>query len=160
MTQSSGGQLYIVALTLADLYRTYDNMKGMDDGVRKAVLSSIQGRWKDKNTDQEAFILSVILNPYIRESHFNPKSEYSTPPGIYNLVTRMWKRIYRCEPEESLETVVGDYIHRRDQFSDDEMQLDYHKRHLNSVRAQLAGLLQPDPLTGRSSQYPGRLEGY
>jgi hypothetical protein len=134
MTQGTRGRLCHVALTLANLYRMYSQEKSLDEGVRKCLLESIKKRWA--KTDQDSFILGVILNPYIRTSLFKPESSYSTLEGVHSLVKRMWERFFPDqEYDDNSGNVIKEYYNRNGEFSDKKMLLDVHKKNAKNVRA-------------------------
>jgi hypothetical protein len=116
-------------LTLANLYRIYsldnddyDYVIEVDDEVRDCLLGSINKRWL--KSDQDSFLLAVILNPYIRTSLFKRTFTFATPSGVYSLVKRMWTRFFPKKYDAFLFEAVGDYCRREGAFSDDDMHLE------------------------------------
>ena len=63
--------------------------------VRLDMLKAIEARWS--RADQDAFIATVILNPFYKTSLFK-QADVFTVAGIYTLLKRLWTRFYNEEP--------------------------------------------------------------
>jgi len=122
LTQAESTRLDHVLLTLGNLFRIYNNMEDHDSDVKEGIQASLEKRWA--KADQDAFILGVFFNPYIRADLFNRKIIQFTPAGIYGIVKRMYKRVFREEPDFDLHAACMDYYKCRAEFSDDAMHLD------------------------------------
>jgi hypothetical protein len=131
VTQGSRGALYSVALTLAGLYRDYKLNRSLPADVRDCLLSSIEKRWA--KTDQDSFLAAVILNPYLRLQPFKPGCRYSAPAGVYELMTRLWKRFFPMEYDNEFWNVVIDYCACRGTFSKKAMYLHERQDHVPRV---------------------------
>jgi hypothetical protein len=126
MTQGSRGALYSVVLTLANLHRIYKSDRSLDANVKKCLLESIEKRWA--KTDQDSFLASVILNPYIRQRLFK-KGGYSSIKSVYHLFKRLLQRFFDKEDDGTFLQAVTDYCRAEGQFSTEEMFLQNHKDH-------------------------------
>ncbi|KAI9066067.1 hypothetical protein FKP32DRAFT_1646435 [Trametes sanguinea] len=123
--QASHARLDHVLLTLANLYRMY-GADGVEEDVREHMRSRLELRWKKgAGKDQSLFILAVFLNPYIRGYCFN--RAVLPPATLYRLATEAFTRFYGCAPDPAFTDALVDYSQRQGEFSDERMQLDYHK---------------------------------
>ncbi|KAF8844642.1 hypothetical protein BDN67DRAFT_666973 [Paxillus ammoniavirescens] len=94
-TQSDFTRLDVVLATLVNLYRQFLEPT-LDLAVRTAVLASIEKRWA--KSDQQIFILALVLNPYIRASAFSRTSPYRMPDKLWDLARKAFLRFYGVEP--------------------------------------------------------------
>ena len=129
-TQAENTRLDHVLLTLGNLFHIYDNMDDADHDVKDGIKASLEKRWA--KADQDVFILAVFFNPYIRADLFSRKIIQLTPAGMYGIVKRMYKRVFREEPEFGLHVACMDYYKCRSEFSDDAM-------HLNDLEEAVKG---------------------
>ncbi|KAJ7135463.1 ribonuclease H-like domain-containing protein [Mycena crocata] len=67
--QSPHCRLDTVLLTLANLFRMFNNLAVSDVIVKRALHASLEQRWG--KTDQQLMILGVFFNPYLRARCFN-----------------------------------------------------------------------------------------
>jgi hypothetical protein len=89
------------------------------------VLRSLELRWS--KADQEPFILCVFLNPYIRCRLFNPSNLDFCQTRLYNVVERVFERVFRKPADQGLFEAFTKYYGYEDQFSNEEWRLQYHK---------------------------------
>jgi hypothetical protein len=122
LTQAEHTRLDHVLLTLGNLYRIYNEMDDTDSETKECIHASLEKRWA--RADQDAFILAVFFNPYIRADLFNRKIIQFTPAGIYGIVKRMYKRVFREDPDFDLHSACMDYYKCREEFSDEAMHLE------------------------------------
>ncbi|KAJ6622653.1 hypothetical protein B0H10DRAFT_2431808 [Mycena sp. CBHHK59/15] len=64
-----------------------------DSGVR-AVLDSLEKRWKNAGREQEVFIAAVLLNPYFKNSPFSHLPILNRA-GIDLTFERLWSRFFK-----------------------------------------------------------------
>ncbi|KDQ53017.1 hypothetical protein JAAARDRAFT_137924, partial [Jaapia argillacea MUCL 33604] len=119
-TQANHARLDVVLLTLANLYQLF-SLPNMDPNVSKQVLESLEKRWS--NTDQEIFILAVVLNPYLRNQCFHPNSPFRTEAQLWMVTKRAFVRFFSQEPDLEFSLGFADYIHNCGDFSDEAMLL-------------------------------------
>lgn len=121
MAQGPRGSLSYVALTIANLYRVYLQDDSINDKVQRCLLDSISRRWA--KTDQDSFILAVILNPYIRTSLFKPESGYCTIDNVQSLMERMYIQFFSEAPDSEFVRSVGQYYRHEGLWSPESMLL-------------------------------------
>jgi hypothetical protein len=121
ITQAANTRLDHVLLTLGNLWRIYSALADSDRAVRECIHQSLEKRWA--KADQDAFILAVFFNPHIRADLFGHGIIQFTPAGVYGLVRRMYKRVFREDPDFELHAACMDYYKAREEFSDDAMHL-------------------------------------
>ncbi|KAF7333128.1 hypothetical protein MVEN_02378300 [Mycena venus] len=117
--QSPHCRLDTVLLTLANLFRIFDNLPSHDAIVKKTLHDSLERRWG--KADQQLMILGVFFNPYILTRSFN--REQLNANSMFHLV--------RCAYERLLgQDAVGDidfsntfraYYDSMGEFSDEAM---------------------------------------
>lgn len=90
--------------------------------VKECLLASIQKRWL--KTDQDSFILAVILNPYIPTTLFKKSNTYATSAGVYGLVRRLWARFFPRRHDSDLFDAALQYYDKEGIFTDDAMLLE------------------------------------
>ena len=88
VTQATNTRIDHVVLTLGNLYRIYDNAD-LEGPLRDRVLWSLLKRWKA--ADQDVFILSVVLHPWIR-GHCLSKG--ISPMTLFNMANRVFTRLF------------------------------------------------------------------
>ncbi|KAF8151632.1 ribonuclease H-like domain-containing protein, partial [Crassisporium funariophilum] len=107
--QASFCRLDIVLLTFGSLIATYRTMNEPEDlpGVT-AIIESIERRWS--KTDQEAFIIALIMNPFYGRSPL-AKSRHFNNAGIINLMGRVFERVNETETVSTeFYTQLGNYL--------------------------------------------------
>lgn len=89
-------------------YNDLRDKRGGDRVACNAVLNSLEKRWA--NSDQDVLIAAVILNPFFKNTPFNPLSRFQ-PGNIYNLLLILWNRFFPEKPSPpSLFKNVLDYL--------------------------------------------------
>ena len=73
--------------TLTKEYRDLQVTDGNDEGVIDAMLKSIEKRWKS-TTDQEIFILTIILHPALKLAPFSAAASLSR--------ASIWYLVHAC----------------------------------------------------------------
>ncbi|KAM5544107.1 hypothetical protein V8D89_002293 [Ganoderma adspersum] len=108
--QTNHTRLDHVLMSFANLYWIYDRDSVESDGAGK---------------EQEAFILALFLNPYVRGYCFN--QETINGADILDIASHLFKRFFGCSPDTTFTGALLNYSQRRGEFSDSRMQLAYHK---------------------------------
>ncbi|EUC55524.1 hAT family dimerization protein [Rhizoctonia solani AG-3 Rhs1AP] len=114
VAQAADTRLYHILITLGRLYQLF-NDPSVDPEVRACVLASIELRWR--KADQDAFILAVFFNPYIRCRLFNPSSPDFCANGLYTVVQRVFERVFQKTPDSGLFEGFMSYYNWSDEFS-------------------------------------------
>lgn len=125
VAQAEGTRLDHILVTLGNLYRIF-NSSNIDSSIRECVLRSLELRWS--KADQEPFILCVFLNPYIRCQLFNPSSTDFCQTRLYDVVERVFERVFRKCADPGLLQAFTKYYGFEDQFSDLAWRLQHHKQ--------------------------------
>jgi hypothetical protein len=131
MTQGARGSLSYVALTIANLYRTYLYDDSLNEDVQRCIIDSIEKRWG--KTDQDSMLLAVILNPYIRHTLFKQRSGYYALIDVHRLLERMWKRFFPEPCDPSFFRAVGMYYRRQGKWSDEDMLLHHYTKEVRTI---------------------------
>ncbi|RXW12099.1 hypothetical protein EST38_g13755, partial [Candolleomyces aberdarensis] len=112
--QAPNTRLFQVLLTLGNLYRIFsDPSIGTD--VQNAVISSLEKRWAA--ADQDVFILSVVLNPYVRDRCFASGNAALTRSGLSSIARRVCERVLRLKCGPQFMEAFIDYLAERCEFS-------------------------------------------
>lgn len=95
-----------------------------DESVRRCVKASLEKRWA--KTDQEAFILAVFFNPYIRDRLFSGDLSALTRAGILGMLRRMFERVFPKEERQAADfsKAFSEYCDAKGDFSAEHMDLD------------------------------------
>ncbi|OBZ67907.1 hypothetical protein A0H81_12375 [Grifola frondosa] len=122
VTQSNNARLDVVLLTLGHLFMVYSNLAlTMDPTLRSRILESLEKRWA--KADQDAFIMAIVLNPYLRRDHFNPHNPMLTEAALWRIFKRVYARMIGGEPDLNLAAAFHEYLHRLGVWSDEGMEL-------------------------------------
>jgi hypothetical protein len=124
IAQTDFACLHVILLTLANLYRIFSSPE-MDPAVRDGVLASLDKRWA--NADQDIFILSLILNPYIRTDAFHTNSPFRTMRGVWPIFKAAYLWMYDVEPDLECQTALSQYLQRLGNWTDEGMSLKEHE---------------------------------
>lgn len=124
VTQASPTRLDHVLLTFANLHRIFSRLQEEGSSGAGAVLASLEKRWG--KTDQEAFILAVFYNPYIRDRLFSGEHTSLTKSGIFGMIRRMFERTFPGETRDvvSFSKAFNDYCDLQGDFSAESLDLD------------------------------------
>ncbi|CAE6409198.1 unnamed protein product [Rhizoctonia solani] len=114
VAQAADTRLHHILITLGRLYQFF-NHPSIGPEVRVCVLASIELRWR--KADQDAFILAVFFNPYIRCRLFSPSSPDFCANGLYTVVQRVFERVLQKAPESGLFEAFMSYYNWSDVFS-------------------------------------------
>jgi hypothetical protein len=119
-----------VLITLGQLYLDYCH-PDIDDAVHEKICLSLKTRttrWR--KADQDAFIMAVVLNPYLRNQCLNYEVAYLTAMGLSNIARQLYLRMFHVEaaPLEFF-SAFHDYLDDRCEFSAERMQLKEFKAH-------------------------------
>ena len=117
ITQATNTHIDHVALTLGNLYQIYNNTD-LDEPLRNQILWSLSKRWRA--ADQDIFILSMLLHPYIRGSCLSKSILHIT---LFNMANHVFKRLFECEPDLKFMDEFTDFCDRVGKFSDESMGL-------------------------------------
>lgn len=123
ITQASHTRLDHVLLTLANLFRLY-SLPTVRPSARDVLHASLEKRWK--KADQDAFILAVLFNPYLRARSFNK----AVLPGnvLVGIAKKMFRRLFQTDPGHGFTMAVFDYTEGCCEFSDEVMHLVDHRQ--------------------------------
>jgi hypothetical protein len=131
VAQAANTRLYHILITLGHLYQIFDDPH-IDPEVRTCVLASLELRWR--KADQDAFILAVFFNPYIRCRLFSPNSPDFCANGLYTVVRRVFERVFQKAPESGLFEAFISYYNWSNEFSADAWHLkEYLEMYKNEV---------------------------
>jgi hypothetical protein len=108
VTQAAGTRLDHVLVTLGNLYRIYATDTEIDEEVRHIITKSLEKRWA--KCDQDAFIVAVFLNPYIRAHLFNKNIHSLSKAGLYAVVKRVYTRVFRLKMDQVPSSLFADYL--------------------------------------------------
>jgi hypothetical protein len=117
VTQATNTRIDHVALTLGNLYRIYDNAD-LEGPLRDRVLWSLSKRWKA--ADQDVFILSVVLHPWIRGRCL---LKGISPMTLFNMANRVFTRLFEHEPDFNFMNEFTDFCDGLGKFSNESMGL-------------------------------------
>ncbi|KAI9457355.1 ribonuclease H-like domain-containing protein [Lactarius psammicola] len=117
ITQSSHCRLDEVLMTFASLVMQYSKLTDSKDMViRKALLESIEKRWEA--SDQNVFIASVILNPFLKTNPFKRDARLISLGAIHTLLSGLWTRFYPGDPcPDELYEEIHHYLGSSDFYS-------------------------------------------
>ncbi|CAE6478675.1 unnamed protein product [Rhizoctonia solani] len=116
VSQAPTTRLDHVLIELGRLYYTFSKF-AFNPAIIKCVLESLERRWG--KADQDAFILAVFLNPFIRARLFNPRNTLLNRWGLYGIVKRVFRRVFRQENDLELHEAFNDYYESRNEFHPD-----------------------------------------
>ncbi|KAJ7252919.1 ribonuclease H-like domain-containing protein [Mycena rebaudengoi] len=151
--QAPDCRLDTVLLTLANLFRIFNNLATEDAIVKKTMHASLERRWG--KTDQELMILAVFFNPYLRARSF--KRDVLPANKIFHLVRRAFQRLLGQDAAGDIEFLDAfrEYYNESGDFTSDSMWLegyaDYYKKAKKTV--DLVGIwksFEGESRTGRS----------
>jgi hypothetical protein len=116
-----------VLLTLGQLYHDYKHLD-IEDAVHEKIHLSLEMRWQ--KADQDAFIMAIVLNPYIRNRPLNREVVNLTPMGLSNIAKRLYMQVFQVNDAPlELFAAFHDYLDDRLEFSAERMQLKEFKAH-------------------------------
>ncbi|KAH9014996.1 hypothetical protein EDB85DRAFT_1814020, partial [Lactarius pseudohatsudake] len=117
ITQSSHCRLDEVLMTFASLAMQYSRLTDVDDAdVQKALLASIEKRWEA--SDQNVFVASVILNPFLKIDPFKRDARLISLGAIHTLLSSLWARFYPSDPcPDELYEEIRHYLSSSDFYS-------------------------------------------
>ena len=128
--QADGTRLDHVLLSLGKLYTGYRSIH--DDSANEEerycctlLMTSLESRWEA--ADQDLYVTAVILNPFVGQqrlcfSHTVPEWQHN---GLYIMLNRVYKRIFKEEAPGSLLEEWTDYRRRQGLFTGDKLQLQH-----------------------------------
>ena len=88
--------------------------KNGDEVSCQAIIASIEKRWK--NSDQAPFIASIILNPLLKTTPFQPHPSF-TLASIHQSLRSLFARFFPSEAPPQLFTEISEYLEGRGNFS-------------------------------------------
>ncbi|EUC55842.1 DUF659 family protein, partial [Rhizoctonia solani AG-3 Rhs1AP] len=124
VSQASSTRLDHILIELGRLYHAFSQL-GFNPKIREIVLESLERRWG--KADQDPFILAVFLNPFIRGRLFSRENTLLNRSGVYGVVKRVFRRIFRKENDLELYKAFLDYYEFRNEYSPDRW--DYREQH-------------------------------
>ena len=75
------------------------------------------------------FILAVFLNPFIRTRLFRRGNPRLTANELYNMATRVFKRVYQHEPHALFHSAFFDYFEENNEYAPERMNLKGFEQH-------------------------------
>lgn len=123
--QAPNTRLYTVLLTLGNLFRIFSQSNANPEVVAK-LLGSLEKRWDA--ADQDVFILSLVLNPYIRNACFAPGHPELSRSGLCAMAKRVCERTFDTQCNSDFTGAFMDYLHGREEFSAERMHLDHFEQ--------------------------------
>ncbi|KAF8146096.1 ribonuclease H-like domain-containing protein [Mycena galopus ATCC 62051] len=117
-------RLDTVLLTLANLFRIFNNLASEDAIVQSTLHASLERRWG--KTDQELMILAVFFNPYIRSRPFS--RDALTTNDMFHLGRRAFKHLLGMGANGNIAfgNTFRNYYNSAGQFSAEAMWLERH----------------------------------
>ncbi|PCH34787.1 hypothetical protein WOLCODRAFT_51179, partial [Wolfiporia cocos MD-104 SS10] len=94
--------------------------------ITRVIHESLEKRWKQ--TDQEVFILAVVLNPYLRTKCFRSGNAAITEASLSAMLGQCYQRMFGKAPDIYLFQAFTDYLHYLSEFSEDHMALEQLKQ--------------------------------
>ncbi|KDN35726.1 hypothetical protein RSAG8_11349, partial [Rhizoctonia solani AG-8 WAC10335] len=116
VSQAATTRLDHILIELGRLYNVFSRL-AFNPKMRDTALESLERRWG--KADQDPFILAVFLNPFIRGRLFSRDNTLLNRSGIYGVVKRVFRRIFRKENDLELYKAFLDYYEFRNEFSPD-----------------------------------------
>ena len=120
VTQGSDTRLGHVLVTLGHLHKVYSG-PDIEEQVRDKVLGSLERQWKA--ADQDIFILTIFLNPYICHHIFNKHT--LTVGQLIGMAHYAFKCFFKVDPMPKFTTGLINYANGRAEFSATAMLLDH-----------------------------------
>ncbi len=104
-------------MTFASLAMQYSRLTDAEDAaVQKALLASIEKRWEA--SDQNVFVASVILNPFLKTNPFKRDARLISLGAIHTLLSDLWTRFYPGDPcPDELYEEIRHYLSSLDFYS-------------------------------------------
>ncbi|KDN48405.1 hypothetical protein RSAG8_02997, partial [Rhizoctonia solani AG-8 WAC10335] len=103
VSQAPTTRLDHVLIELGRLYYTFSKF-AFNPAIIKCVLESLE---------------PVFLNPFIRARLFNPRNTLLNRWGLYGVVKRVFRRVFRQENDLELHEAFNDYYESRNEFHPD-----------------------------------------
>lgn len=131
-------------ITLGNLYRHFsDPLLTIEAALRSAVLNSLEKRWG--KADQDAFLLALVLNPYIRTKIFHPTNPLRTMAALWAIVRRCCDRFWDgLVPDHEFRRAFSDYLTGVGEWSDIGLCLDELKKGAAAeVRVSISNIFAP-----------------
>ncbi|KAI0308738.1 hypothetical protein OF83DRAFT_1073074, partial [Amylostereum chailletii] len=122
--QASYTRIDHVLLTIGNLFHIYEftTEPELDSMLQHAVTESLKKRWRNCKENQDVFILTTVLNPWIRHDPFN--HDIINPSIIWDILLRAIHQFYGKRYDMDFVKALEDYLNRRGKYSDEEMHLD------------------------------------
>ena len=89
VTEDVNVKLYHVLVTFGQLYFDYGH-PDIEPAVWEQVRKSLDMRWQ--KSDQDVFIMAIVLNPYLRDRCFNRQVTNLTPMGLSHIAKQLYMR--------------------------------------------------------------------
>ncbi|THH08490.1 hypothetical protein EW146_g8974 [Bondarzewia mesenterica] len=96
ITQSDHARLDVIMAAIVNLYWIFSR-PSIDSNVSVAVIASLNKRWKQ--TDQELFIIAVLLNPYFRRAPFQNGSPFRSFTTLWAIFCRAFMQFFGEQPD-------------------------------------------------------------
>lgn len=118
---------------LGKLFKEYSDLvlKGAEineDQQVIPILTSLEMRWA--KADQDFFIMSLFLNPWIRMSLFN--QQVMTGAVVTGAAIRLYTRLFQREPSSGFVFQLLSYKERTAEFSDEAWNLEFLRKAFQS----------------------------
>ncbi|KAF8808753.1 hypothetical protein BYT27DRAFT_7255217 [Phlegmacium glaucopus] len=123
VTQVSHSRLDHVLLMLGNLVCIYTNCVEFDEDLCTGVIKSLEKRWK--KADQDIFIATVFLNPFIQGSLFNKAALNDVE--LHAIIECVYECVMRRKADIIFLSAFKDYWLKHAEFSDQRMGLELMK---------------------------------
>jgi hypothetical protein len=118
ITQADTSRLDTTLMCMTSIYRTYTKASSTYDAETvKAIIDSLNKRWK-KMAEKAAYILAVILNPYLRTDALDPQSKYRDFAEVWILFTDLYGRFFKgAYPPNGTRLELVDYLQHKGRYT-------------------------------------------
>ncbi|KAI8971257.1 ribonuclease H-like domain-containing protein, partial [Trametes punicea] len=123
IAQADNTCLDTVLLALGKLVHTFSNRATINENDGKSILGLIERRWEKIGHDCEAFILALLLNPYIRRDCFNKNNPALTEASLWSMFKRLFHQVMQQNADFEVRQAFSDYLSRVGWWSDESMSL-------------------------------------
>jgi hypothetical protein len=130
VTEDVNVKLYHVLVIFGQLYFDYGHLD-IEPAVQEQVRKSLDMRWQ--KSDQDVFIMAIVLNPYLWDHCFNRQVTNLTPMGLSHIAKQLYMRMFWAKATKVLPEFFGafhDYLDNQCEFFDECLMLwDFKAQH-------------------------------
>lgn len=127
ISQAAHTRLDHCLLAFGNLFRIFLNPEVLEN-VRVGLLASFEKHWA-KTPNQEVYIITVFLNPYIHSCCFN--STAITHADLYSMASQIFERVFETHADVNFLEAFMDYYAGEKEFSPSRMNLELVKQLYN-----------------------------